>query len=131
MGQAVSDWSRQHSRGAYGRGANCKARATRGGADLREHGQAAACGTRRRIGEIQMTRGLAIVGHGKMGRLIEQLAPEYGFDVRLTLSSGTNAGSQGITKENLRGVDAAVEFSASSAAAENIRQLAALNVPVV
>jgi 4-hydroxy-tetrahydrodipicolinate reductase len=78
-----------------------------------------------------MTRGLAIVGHGKMGRLIEQLAPEYGFDVRLTLNSGTNAGGQGLTKENLRGVDAAVEFSASSAAAENIRQLAALNVPVV
>jgi hypothetical protein len=27
-----------------------------------------------------MSRGLAIVGYGKMGRLIEQLAPEYGFD---------------------------------------------------
>jgi hypothetical protein len=25
---------------------------------------------------------LAIVGCGKMGRLVEQLAPEYGFDVR-------------------------------------------------
>jgi hypothetical protein len=27
-----------------------------------------------------MRLGLAIVGYGKMGRLIEQLAPEYGFD---------------------------------------------------
>jgi prephenate dehydrogenase len=26
---------------------------------------------------------LAIVGHGKMGRLIDRLAPEYGFDVKL------------------------------------------------
>jgi 4-hydroxy-tetrahydrodipicolinate reductase len=78
-----------------------------------------------------MTRGLAVVGHGKMGRLIEQLAPEYGFDVRLALDSGTNAHGAGLTKENLRGVDAAVEFTTPSAAVRNIRQLAALGVPVV
>jgi 4-hydroxy-tetrahydrodipicolinate reductase len=78
-----------------------------------------------------VTRGLAIVGHGKMGRLIEQLAPEYGFEVRLTLNSGTNAQGAGLTRENLRDVDVAVEFSAPSAAVQNIRQLAALGVPVV
>jgi len=78
-----------------------------------------------------MTLGLAIVGHGKMGRLIEQLAPEYGFDVRLALNGRTNARGAGLTGENLRGVDAAVEFSTPSAAVENIRQLAALGVPVV
>lgn len=78
-----------------------------------------------------MMRGLAIVGHGKMGRLIEQLAPEYGFHVRLKLNSATNLGGAGLTKENLRGIDAAVEFSASAAAAQNIRQLTALSVPVV
>lgn len=78
-----------------------------------------------------MMRGLAIVGHGKMGRLIEQLAPEYGFHVRLKLNSVTNLGGAGLTKENLREIDAAVEFSASAAAAQNIRQLTALGVPVV
>jgi 4-hydroxy-tetrahydrodipicolinate reductase len=78
-----------------------------------------------------MTRGLAIVGHGKMGRLIEQLAPDYGFEVRLTLNSGTNARSAGLNAENLRGVDAAVEFSMPSAAVQNICQLAALRIPVV
>jgi 4-hydroxy-tetrahydrodipicolinate reductase len=78
-----------------------------------------------------MTRGLAIVGHGKMGRLIEQLAPDYGFDVRLALNSGTNARGAGLTAENLRGVDAAVEFSTPLAALQNIRQLAALGIPVV
>jgi len=78
-----------------------------------------------------MTRGLAIVGHGKMGRLIEQLAPEYGFDVRLALDSGSNACGAGLTRENLRGVDAAVEFSTPSAAVQNIRLLAALGIPVV
>jgi len=78
-----------------------------------------------------MTLGLAIVGHGKMGRLIEQLAPEYGFDVRLVLNSETNARGAGLAGENLRGVDAAVEFSTPSAAVQNIRQLAALGIPVV
>ena len=78
-----------------------------------------------------MTRGLAIIGHGKMGRLIEQLAPEYGFDVRLVLNSGTNACGAGLTPENLHGIEAAVEFSAPLAAAQNIRQLATLRVPVV
>jgi 4-hydroxy-tetrahydrodipicolinate reductase len=78
-----------------------------------------------------MTRGLAIVGHGKMGRLIEQLAPEYGFEVRLALNSAANTHGAGLTSENLRGVDAAVEFSTPSAAVQNIRQLAALGIPVV
>lgn len=78
-----------------------------------------------------MRQGLAIVGHGKMGHLIEELAPEYGFDVRLALNSGTNACGAGLTTENLRGVDAAVEFSTPSAAVQNIRQLAALGIPVV
>lgn len=78
-----------------------------------------------------MTHGLAIVGYGKMGRLIEQLAPEYDFDVRLALNSGTNTCGSRLTRENLRGVDAAVEFSTPSAATQNIRQLAALGVPVV
>ena len=78
-----------------------------------------------------MRRGLVIVGRGKMGRLIEQLAPEYGFDVRLTLNSVTNAHGAGICRESLQGVDAAVEFSAPSAAIQNIRQLAELGIPVV
>jgi 4-hydroxy-tetrahydrodipicolinate reductase len=78
-----------------------------------------------------MTHGLAIVGHGKMGRLIQQLAPEYDFDARLMLNSCTNVSGAGLTRENLRGVDVAVEFSTPSAAARNIRQLAALGVPVV
>src|SRR5947199_33665 len=30
-------------------------------------------------------RRLAIVGYGKMGRLVEQFAPEFGFDVALKL----------------------------------------------
>jgi 4-hydroxy-tetrahydrodipicolinate reductase len=66
-----------------------------------------------------------------MGRLIEQLAPEYGFDVRLVLDSGTNANGTGLAGKNLSGVDVAVEFSTPSAAVQNVRQLASLGIPVV
>jgi 4-hydroxy-tetrahydrodipicolinate reductase len=74
---------------------------------------------------------LAIVGYGKMGRIIERLAPEYGFDVRLRLDIDNNAHFEGLTKENVRGIDAAVEFSTPATAPENIDRLAKLGVRVV
>jgi 4-hydroxy-tetrahydrodipicolinate reductase len=75
-----------------------------------------------------MTLGLAIVGYGKMGRLIEQLAPEYGFDVRAKFDSKNNSGSAGLTRRALQGVDVAVEFSTPHVAAQNIQRLAAAGV---
>jgi 4-hydroxy-tetrahydrodipicolinate reductase len=76
-------------------------------------------------------RNLAIVGYGKMGRLVEQLAPEYGFSVGLKLDEFNNADYSGITPENFRGVDVAVEFSIPSAAAGNIERIAALGTNLV
>jgi 4-hydroxy-tetrahydrodipicolinate reductase len=78
-----------------------------------------------------MSLGLVIVGYGKMGRLVERLAPEYGFDVRARFDAGNNAGGQGLSAGALRGVDVAVEFTTSSAAPENIRRLAATGVNAV
>jgi 4-hydroxy-tetrahydrodipicolinate reductase len=69
---------------------------------------------------------LAIVGHGKMGHLVEQLAPEYNFDVVLHLNR-----SNGITPEALQGVDVAIEFSTPEAAPENLQRLALLKIPTV
>lgn len=74
---------------------------------------------------------LAIVGYGKMGRLVEQLAPEYGFDVRLKLDEFNNSSFEGITRENFRGVDVAIEFSIPSVVAENVERIAALGVNMV
>jgi 4-hydroxy-tetrahydrodipicolinate reductase len=74
---------------------------------------------------------LAIVGYGKMGRLIEQLAPEYGCSVKLRLDVDNNANFEGLTKENFRGIDAAVEFSTPASAPENIERLARLGVNAV
>jgi len=74
---------------------------------------------------------LAIVGYGKMGRLIEQLAPEFGFSVVLKLDEFNNADFSGITAENFAGVDVAIEFSVPSATVENVKRIAALGVNMV
>jgi 4-hydroxy-tetrahydrodipicolinate reductase len=75
-----------------------------------------------------MSLGLAIVGYGKMGRLIEQLAPEYDFEVRAKFDARNNPHSQALSHQALRGIDVAVEFTSPDAAPENIRRLAALGV---
>src|ERR1700731_2393933 len=78
-----------------------------------------------------MLKNLAIVGYGKMGRLIEQLAPEAGFSVGLKLDIDTNVNQQGITPENFRGVDVAMEFSMPHVAVANLERLCAIGVPTV
>ncbi len=75
-----------------------------------------------------MSLGLAIVGYGKMGRLIEQVAPEYGFAVQAKFDSRNNLHGDGLTRESLQGVDVAVEFSTPEAAGANIQRLAAAGV---
>jgi len=78
-----------------------------------------------------MSLGLAIVGYGKMGRLIAQLAPEYGFDVRAKFTRENNLQDAAIVPEFLQGVDAAVEFTTPGGAPDNLRRLAALGVNAV
>jgi 4-hydroxy-tetrahydrodipicolinate reductase len=78
-----------------------------------------------------MSLGLAIVGYGKMGMLIERLAPEHGFEVRAKFDSSNNAHAQALSHESLCGVDVALEFTKPQAAPENIRRLAALGFNTV
>jgi len=77
------------------------------------------------------TRRLAIVGYGKMGRMIEQFAPEYGFSVALKLDEFNNANSAGVTVENFRGIDVAIDFSIPAAVRRNVEGVAALGVNIV
>ena len=74
---------------------------------------------------------LAIVGYGKMGKLIEQLAPEYGFAVKLKLDEFNNARYEGLTPENFRGIDVAIDFSIPSAVVKNAEGIAGLGVNLV
>lgn len=71
---------------------------------------------------------LAIAGYGKMGRMVEQLAPEYGFEVCGRLDV---AGMKSVSAVTLNGARVAIEFSAPAAAAENLLKLAGLGVNTV
>jgi 4-hydroxy-tetrahydrodipicolinate reductase len=79
----------------------------------------------------QAASNLAIVGYGKMGRLIEQFAPEYGFNVALKLDEFNNAAFEGVTPANFQGIQVAVDFSIPAAVAENVERVAALGVNIV
>lgn len=59
-----------------------------------------------------------------MGKLVEQLAPEYGFTVHVRVDVGYNP-------DVLKGCDVAVEFSTPQAAIGNIETLAGLGIPAV
>jgi 4-hydroxy-tetrahydrodipicolinate reductase len=74
---------------------------------------------------------LAIVGYGRMGKLIEQFAPDYGFEVALKLDEFNNASGEGLTAANFAGIDVAIEFSIPAAVPANIEGIAALGVPIV
>ena len=74
---------------------------------------------------------LAIVGYGKMGRLIEHLAPEYGFTVKLKLDEFNNSNFEGLTRENFQSIDVALDFSIPQAVPRNIEGIAALGVNIV
>jgi 4-hydroxy-tetrahydrodipicolinate reductase len=75
-----------------------------------------------------MSTPLAIVGHGKMGRLVEQLAPKHGFHV---VARFTSANIGALSIDTLAGASTAIEFSTPSAAVENLRRLASLAVRTV
>jgi len=74
---------------------------------------------------------LALLGYGKMGKALAQLAPQRGFDVRLVMDVDVNAQGQGITPENFQGIDVCIEFTTPEAVVENIRRVAALGVNLV
>jgi 4-hydroxy-tetrahydrodipicolinate reductase len=72
---------------------------------------------------------LLLVGYGKMGKLVERLAPDYGFEVVGHLDDTNNLGGAGIASAPM--ADVAVEFSVPEAVAENLPQLAARKMSVV
>lgn len=74
---------------------------------------------------------LAIVGYGRMGHMVEQFAPEFGFEVKLKLDIENNANQAGMTQENFQGIDAAIEFSVPGAVIDNIERLSRLRVNTV
>lgn len=79
----------------------------------------------------ETTNRLALVGYGKMGRMLENLAPEFGFEVGLKLDEFNNIDGAGITAENFDGIDVAIDFSIPPVVADNAEKLASVGVNVV
>jgi 4-hydroxy-tetrahydrodipicolinate reductase len=80
--------------------------------------------------------GLALIGYGKMGKLLEELAPVHGFAVTVRLDGRSNGGGAGVTEETFRGaegkaVEVAIDFSVPGAVAANVERLAGLGIPAV
>ena len=76
-------------------------------------------------------RRLALLGYGKMGRLVAELAPAHGFEVALALDGAANPDGTGITAERFQGIDVAIDFSVAAAVPVNAELLAPLGVPLV
>lgn len=69
---------------------------------------------------------LLVVGHGRMGRLVEALAPEYGFSVEGVVDNGNATSSQ-----DWPAADVAIDFSVASAVPHNADALAARGVNLI
>ncbi len=74
---------------------------------------------------------LLVVGHGRMGRLVEQHASAYGFGLAGVLDIEENRDGAGVTAERCRGIDVAVDFSTPEATLATAPKLSALGVNLV
>ncbi len=74
---------------------------------------------------------LALIGYGKMGKLLDQLSPEYGFETVVRLDEFNNVNGAGMTAANFEGIDVAIEFSTPHTVIANIEALARLGVNTV
>lgn len=73
---------------------------------------------------------LAVIGDGKMGRAVAQLAEAHGCEV-VALLGEVQVAAHGLSTAMLGSADVAIEFTVPSSAAKNVRQCLALGVPVV
>jgi len=74
---------------------------------------------------------IAIIGAGRMGRAIAELAAGRGHEVADVVGGDTNRGGTGLTAERLAGVEVAVEFTRPDAVVANLERLVALGIPTV
>lgn len=74
---------------------------------------------------------LALVGYGKMGRMVESLAPEFGFEVALRLDEFNNVDGEGLNASNFENIDVAIDFSIPPVVADHADRISALGVNIV
>lgn len=65
---------------------------------------------------------LALIGYGRMGRLVEQLAPEHGFEVVARVTR---------PDQEIQDADVAIDFSTAAAVPGTVERLAPLGISLV
>jgi 4-hydroxy-tetrahydrodipicolinate reductase len=71
---------------------------------------------------------IALIGYGKMGHMIEELATAKGHEVVLRIHIDN---TEEFTKENMAKADVAIEFTAPESAYENVLKCLSFGIPVI
>lgn len=74
---------------------------------------------------------LLVFGHGRMGRLVEALAPSYDATIAGVLDSKSNADGTALTPDRWTDVDVVIDFSNAEALLANLDALCALKKNLV
>jgi 4-hydroxy-tetrahydrodipicolinate reductase len=74
---------------------------------------------------------LAIIGNGRMGRAVAELAEERGHIVQALIGREENTAGAALTRERLGGVEAAIEFTRPDAVVTNLERLIDAGIPTV
>ena len=80
---------------------------------------------------MTISRRVAIIGDGKMGRMVASVAAERGHHVVATLTASRNPDGSGISPQSLDAPDVAIEFTAPGAALSNVLACLRARIPVV
>jgi 4-hydroxy-tetrahydrodipicolinate reductase len=71
---------------------------------------------------------IALIGYGKMGHMIEEVAIERGHEIVLKIHIDN---TEEFTQENISKADVAIEFTAPDSAFENVKKCLDYDIPVV
>ena len=71
---------------------------------------------------------IALIGYGKMGKAIEEIALHRGHEIVLQIDQPN---LHEFTRENLAKAEAAIEFTSPHSAPDNVKKLLEFGVPVV
>ena len=71
---------------------------------------------------------IALVGYGKMGKAIEEIAVANGHTIGLKIDQDNAAD---LCAQNIAGIDVAIEFTGPHSAFENVMKCLSLGLPVV
>ena len=78
-----------------------------------------------------MSLRIAIVGYGRMGRAVEQIARERGHEIHSIVRGADLREDTALWRNRVRGADVAVEFTAPGTAPGTLRNLIEIGVPTV